>query len=444
MAALPGIEPAPPSAADRPIRRLRTKLKLATQLGEGIDGYILGGLGAALPAITADLKMGPWPTGLIGASALVGIFLGGPLFGWLADRYGRRIVFLTDMLIFLVGSVLQFFVADAWQLFVIRLIMGIAIGGEYAIGAPLLSEYAPRRNRGRLLASLEVSWYVGYMAAFTVGYFLAEVDGGWRWTLGSSTIIALACVALRGGVPESARWLLSKGRRAEAEELIRRYDLDVDVDTELADTVSRNSLRALFAREHLRSTVFASTFWAALVLPYFAIGTFSPQVLTALGLDHALTGSLASNGFAVLGVIAGCLLVERIGRRKLLIPPFWITAAALALIGFWPGAPIPVVIACFVVFSFLNAASSALTAVYPLEVFPTAIRSTGVGFATAMSRVGAAIGTFLFPLALAHLGVGPTLLIGAAVLALGGAVSQRLAPETTGLDLSHASRLTRK
>ncbi|WP_370949488.1 MFS transporter [Amycolatopsis sp. cg5] len=235
--------------------------------------------------------------------------------------------------------------------------------------------------------------------------------------------------------------LLSKGRRDEAEQLIRKFGLDVDVATELADAEGRNSLRALFTREHRRSTLFASTFWAALVLPYFAIGTFSPQVLTALGFgDNALAGSLASNGFAVLGVATGCLLVERIGRRRLLIPPFWITAVALAVIGVWPSAPIVVVVLCFLVFSFLNAASSALTAVYPLEVFPTAIRSTGVGFATAMSRVGAAIGTFLFPLSLHHLGVGPTLLIGAAVLAAGGLVSQRLAPETTGLDLSHASR----
>jgi putative MFS transporter len=98
------------------------------------------------------------------------------------------------------------------------------------------------------------------------------------------------------------------------------------------------------------------------------------------------------------------------------------------------------VVLCFVVFSFFNAASSALTAVYPMEVFPTAIRTTGVGFSAAMSRVGAAIGTFLLPLALDHIGVGPSMLIAAAVLAIGGAVSQFLAPETNGLTLTQAVR----
>ncbi|MFD8544439.1 MFS transporter [Streptomyces sp. NPDC059649] len=422
---------------------LQTKLMLATQIGEGIDGYVIGGIGMAMAAITADLHLSVLMQGLIGASPLIGIFLGGPLFGWLADRIGRRPVFLADMLIFLVGSVLQFFVADGLQLFLIRLVMGIAIGGEYAIGAPLLSEYAPRRNRGRLLASLEVSWYVGYALATVVGALLADMDGGWRWSLASSAVIALVCVALRGGVPESARWLLSKGRRAEAEELIAKYDIEVDVETEVADGGQRGSFRALFSRRHLRSTLFASTFWACLVLPYFAIGTFWTPVFQALGMaDNAALSLIVYSATAVLGVAAGCLVVDRIGRRKLLIPPFWITAGCLALVAVWPKSTAVIVVG-FLFFIFLNAASSALTAVYPLEVFPTSIRTTGVGFATAMSRIGAAIGTFLLPMGLERFGIEFVLLVGAGVLALGGIVSQFLAPETTDLDLAQASRLAR-
>ncbi|WP_369394053.1 MFS transporter [Streptomyces sp. CG1] len=425
-------------------RRLHTKLKLATQIGEGIDGYIIGGIGMAMGALTTDLHLSTVMEGLVGASPLIGIFVGGPLFGRLADRFGRRPVFLMDMLIFLVGSVLQFFVTDGLQLFLIRLVMGIAIGGEYAIGAPLLSEYAPRKGRGRLLASLEISWYLGYALATVVGALFESVHGGWRYTLASSTVIALVCVALRGGVPESARWLLSKGRREEAEQLIARYGIDIDVSAELAETAEpqRQGLRALFSRRHLRSTVFASVFWAALVLPYFAIGTFWTQVFDALNMgDNAVAALLVYSFTAVAGVTAGCLVVDRIGRRKLLIPPFWITAAALAVVAVWPKST-PVIVGGFLFFIFLNAASSALTAVYPLEVFPTSLRATGVGFASAMSRVGAAIGTFLLPMGLNHFGARFVLLVGAAVLALGGLVSHFLAPETTDLDLATAARTT--
>ncbi|MCQ4079244.1 MFS transporter [Streptomyces sp. RB6PN25] len=429
-----------PAAAARERKRLQTKLMLATQIGEGIDGYIIGGIGMAMTAITADLHLSTLDQGLVGASPLIGIFIGGPLFGWLADRTGRRPVFLVDMLIFLLGSLVQFFVTDGMQLIAIRLMMGIAIGGEYAIGAPLLSEYAPRHNRGRLLASLEISWYVGYMLATVVGAAFAGVHGGWRWSLASSAVIAVVCVALRGGVPESARWLLSKGRREEAQELIARYDIEVDVETELADGERQNSLRALFARKHIRGTIFAGTFWACLVLPYFAIGTFWTQVFDALGMGGNATAALLIYSVtAVLGVTAGCLIVDRIGRRKLLVPPFWVTAACLALVAVWPRST-AVIVGGFLFFIFLNAASSALTAVYPLEVFPTSMRSTGVGFAAAMSRVGAAIGTFLLPMGLSHFGVEFVLLVGAGVLALGGLVSHFLAPETTDLDLAQAAR----
>ncbi|WP_406423818.1 MFS transporter [Streptomyces sp. NBC_01589] len=432
------------ATTDHDRKRLLLKLKLATQIGEGLDGYIIGGIGMALAALSHDLHLSTTWQGLVGASPLIGIFVGGPIFGWLADKMGRRPVFMIDMVIFLLGSIVQFFVTDGVQLFVVRLIMGIAIGGEYAIGAPLLSEYAPRRNRGRLLASLEVSWYVGYMVATIVGANLAGVDGGWRWTLGSSAIIAAICLALRGGVPESARWLLSKGRRPEAEKLIAKYGMEIDVEAEVADVEQKNSFRALFSRKHIRSTIFSSTFWAFLVLPYFAIGTFWTQVFDALGLGEDATAALLVYAVtAVLGVILGTLLVDRIGRRKLLIPPFWITAASLAVVAIWPHCA-PVIVIGFLFFIFLNAASSALTAVYPLEVFPTSVRTTGVGFAAAMSRVGAAIGTFLLPIGLDHFGVGFVMWTGAGVLALGGLVSQFLAPETTNMDLAQAARSIRQ
>ncbi|MGW9432361.1 MFS transporter [Streptomyces decoyicus] len=133
---------------------------------------------------------------------------------------------------------------------------------------------------------------------------------------------------------------------------------------------------------------------------------------------------------AVAGVTAGCLVVDRIGRRKLLIPPFWITAVCLALVAVWPSSTPVIVVGFlfFLFFIFLNAASSALTAVYPLEVFPTSLRTTGVGFATAMSRVGAVVGTFLLPMGLDRFGAEFVLPVGAGVLALGGRVSQFLAP----------------
>ncbi|MDI3419181.1 MFS transporter [Streptomyces sp. B-S-A12] len=136
---------------------------------------------------------------------------------------------------------------------------------------------------------------------------------------------------------------------------------------------------------------------------------------------------------------ASLLLIERIGRRKLMIPQQWVCAAVLVVIGLWASEPPAVVLACFLVFAFANAMCTALTGVYPGEIFPTEIRGIGTGFATAFSRVGAALGTFLLPWSMQHLGAGPSMLIAAGVCGVGALVSQALAPETMGRPLSETS-----
>ena len=133
--------------------------------------------------------------------------------------------------------------------------------------------------------------------------------------------------------------------------------------------------------------------------------------------------------------------IERIGRRQQLIGPFWVMTVALLVVGLWGSAPGGVIVACFAAFAFTNALQGNLTAVYPAEVFPTELRSTGIGFTTAFSRIGAAAGTFLLPVGISAIGIGPCMVIAAVICVIGGAVSQVMAPETTGLSLSRTAVL---
>ncbi len=428
---------------DRRVRGFLRQLTFACAWGEGLDGFDLGAISVLLPLITAEFDLTPVEAGLIGASSLIGIFIGAPLAGWLTDRFGRRPVFTVDVLLFVVLGLLQAVVPEWWQLFVVRIALGIAIGAEYSVGAAMLAEFTPARGRGRRISALLVSWYGGYLISVVISYALVDLAGvSWRWVLAVSVVPAVVTVLVRIGFPESPRWLLNHGREREARAVVdARLGGDAYFDRERfgEEEQQAGGYRALFAPGTRGRVLFVAGFWACSVTPYFAILTFAPTVLKALSLPNEALGTIATNAVAAVGALVGMLTIERIGRRRQLIPPFWIMAVALAVVGLWAGAPAAVVVACFAAFSFFNAVQGNLTAVYPIEVLPTEVRSTGVGFAAACSRVGAAAGTFLLPVGLDTIGIGACMVIAAVICVVGAVLSQRLAPETTGEDLHTAS-----
>ncbi|MBV9144009.1 MAG: MFS transporter [Pseudonocardiales bacterium] len=412
------------------------RLTLATAWGEGLDGFDLGVLSVVLVPLSKAFGISPLWAGLIGASSLIGIFFGAPIGGVLTDRFGRKQLFLIDICLFVVFGVLQAFVTESWQLFVVRLLLGIAIGAEYSIGSSMLSEFVPARGRGRRVSYMIVFWYGGYLVSVVAAYGLLDGLGwSWRWTLITSAVPALVVLGLRIGLPESPRWLMLHGRIDEARAIIDRYlggeqhmaEANYDLDT-----TNEAGWRQLFARGMRSRTFFVSTFYICVVTPYFAIATFAPEVFGSLT-------SISLNGFAFIGAIVGMLTIEFIGRRKQLIGPFWVMTVAFLVIGLgrWAGAPPMVLIGAIAVFAFLNAVTGNLTAVYPVEVFPTDVRATGVGIANAFSRIGAAVGTFLLPVGIAAIGLPWCMVVGAAMCAIGAGVSQLFAPETTGKSLSH-------
>jgi MFS transporter, putative metabolite transport protein len=429
-------------------RRFMRRLIAVLLGGMFLDGYILGIIGPVTDEMATDLGLSSLWLGLIASAPLFGIFIGSPLGGWATDKFGRKPMFLVDMALFVVASALQFFagaaqffVDSAVQLFVIRLLMGVAIGGEYSIGFPLMAEFAPARLRGRLLALTVVSWYLGFMAAFLIGHVLITSTGvSWRVVLGSSTLIALVLFFARIGLPESPRWLWNRGRRKEAVTIAHRY---MESYTDMADVEHEDtrpgSFGMLFSRQYWRTTLFTSGFWFCAVAPYFAIATFADSVLEQYGLSGGIAGGIGLSALSVAGAVVTVLLIDKVGRRALTVPPQWLCTAVLAIIGLWVGAPPFVVLALFLTFSFFTVMYGTLTSVYPGEVFPTEVRGIGTGFAAAVSRIGAALGTFLLPWSMANLGASVSMLIAAVIAGIGAALSQWLAPETKGKSLSETA-----
>lgn len=391
----------PVAIDDLPLSKFHVRMTVYTTGGFFIDGYILGIISIALAVWGPQVGLSSLWEGLIGASALIGIFLGSLIFGPIIDRVGRQMMYVTDLMLFIIASVIQLFVVEPWQLFRPAIGHGIAIGIDYAIGPSLLSEMLPRRYRGTLLACLNATYTLGFVVAFVVGFALRSAlgSGSWRWMLVSSVVPAVVILLLRLGSPESPRWLAAHGQHAKAQEVLRKHFGDNVILGEEPAGRQRTRIAELFNRRWRRRTIFASVFWLCQVMPYFALFTLLPTVLKSLGLSNEFTGGLALNGFQLAGGIVGVVVMNMLSRRTFVIWSFVILAISLGLLGFIPHPTSILVIIAFAVFAFVVSAAGNLESVYPAEMFPTEMRATGVGFAAAMSRVGAAIGTFLLPLA---------------------------------------------
>jgi putative MFS transporter len=438
-AAAPGYE----TTSDAFKKRFMWRLIIVLVGGMLLDGYILGVIGPVTPTLVQELGLTSAEVGLVAAMALLGILVGSPLGGWAADKWGRKPLFMIDISLFVVASVIQLFVGTALLLMIVRFLMGIAIGAEYSVGWPMMSEFSPARIRGRLMASVNLAWYSGFAIGYALAYVLSlpSIAVPWRWILGSSTIIAIALLLGRIGLPESPRWLWNKGRKEEARQLAHKYMVDSHelVDIEHEEVHKKATFSELFSPSYIRGTVFVSWFWFCNVLPFFGIATFADEVLNEYGLSGGLAGGVGLSLLAVVGVAVTMALIDKAGRRVFTVPPQWIMLVIFLILGLWSGAPAPVVLGLFLIFSFLNAMNGVLTSVYPGEVFPTEVRGIGTGFAAAVSRLGAAAGTFLLPVGIATIGISPVLLILAVIVASGAIVSQLWAPETKGKSLSETA-----
>ncbi|MFC0436963.1 MFS transporter [Kutzneria buriramensis] len=428
---------------DAPVTGFHRKLTAACSGGPLLDGYLLGIVGIALTGITTELHISTTTSAVIGVAALVGMFFGGLVFGPITDRIGRKPMYTVDLLVLLLASLLSVFVTSAWQLIVLRFAIGVAIAADYPIATALLTEWLPRKRRAGLFASVIIIWYVGTALAYLVGYLITAVvgDGGWRWMLGSAAVLAGVIFLLRLGTPESPRWLVGAGRSEQAREVIERA---VGVRVSAADLADvprdgeRGSLLELFRGGHLRRMAFVVVFFTCAIIPLFALLTFGPQLLGAFGLG---TGNAANLGTALINLVfaIGCLpamkLLETVGRRRTIIWSFGLMVLPLLALGVWAHAPAPFAVACFCLYALFSGGPGILEWGYPNELFPTRVRAAALGVAIALTRFGAAVGTFLVPLALTSLGTSATLSLGAGITFIGFLACLAWAEETRHLSL---------
>ena len=435
--------------------------------GKFFEGLVVFMTGVALPLIAKTFSLGAFELSIVTATSLFGILIGATLLGGMADIFGRKTMFIAEMALFTVFLVALTFAQSFIWLVVCLFGIGMALGCDYPTAHMVISEAVPSRGRGGLVLGAFAFQAVGAICGAGLGFiilsFYPQLDA-WRWMFAAAILPAIAVVSGRFFICDSAHWLVSRGRMQEAEaethKLLKRepqYPKLVQLhDPHVAHDGGRKEperhIAVLFDAQHRRATLLASVPWFLQDLSTYGIGIFTPVILAAtIGTAGAVTDVpsivhkvlLSAQGTAMLdvllivGILAAILLVERAGRIKLQIFGFigcavGLGLAALSLVG--GGHNMPLLFAGFMLFNFMtNLGPNAQTYLLAGEVFPTAIRGYGAGFAASFAKIGAVLTAFLFPILLKAIGTQALLMCLIVASLLGAIATWAWRVETRGV-----------
>lgn len=431
-----------------PLNRFHFKITALTFGAHLTDGYIIGLIGMVFTLITPIMHLNSFWQGAIGSAVLIGLFLGSLLFGFISDKLGRQKIFCISFILVLIGSLAQFYANTPLELFLCRVLIGFGLGGDYTVGHALLAEFLPRKSRGAILGSFSVVWTFGYVLATFIAKFAIDLDLGpdtWRYLLASTAIPAAIILVARIGTPESPRWLMQHGRVQEARDVVRKYfGPNVTIENEMdrdSHQQSFSSVKLLFSQKYIKRTLFNCIFFTCIVMPYFAIYTFLPMILDVMKLSNDFTTETILNLMLLVGAVIGIYCTYKFSRRGFLIYSFVLLSLGLFLITILPETFNWAIVLIFSGFTIVLSAVSNLVGVFPAESFPTEVRSSGIGVATAVSRLGSAASTFILPISLLQVGMTGTMLLLVLILVFGTIISILWAPETKNLSLVEASEV---
>jgi MFS transporter, putative metabolite transport protein len=460
-----------------PMTGMQWRIWSLAATGKFFEGFVVFMTGVALPLITREFHIAPAENGIISAASLAGILVGAVLLGGLSDYFGRKRMFIAEMIIFCAFLALLLLCSNFLSVAICLFGLGLALGCDYPTAHMIISESIPSSARGKLVLGAFGFQALGALAGTGVGCLVLVLVpdlSAWRWMYATALVPALAVTIARFFIVESPNWLAVRGAHEEAEKSVTRllqrepqYPSKVMlVRPETAGEGkprSQPSFLALFNSRNRRATIFASVPWFIQDLGTYGIGIFTPIILAAAlggGADHVRSLSdliansiLAAKGAAlidvllIVGIIFAVVLADRWGRIRLQIIGFIGCAAGLLLasfsIDFEGQTKIVLIFAGFMLFDFMtNLGPNAQTYLIAGEVFPTEVRGMGAGFAAAFAKIGAVATAFLFPILLDTIGTR-ALLYGLVVTSiLGAIVTWVYRIETTGVNLDEIGRET--
>lgn len=400
-----------------PFTRRHLRLVVGSGAGWALDAMDVGLISFVMAALAAQWQLSPGQVSWLASVGFAGMAVGAVIGGRLADRIGRRGVFVATLVIYGLATGASALAGGLAVLLVLRFVVGLGLGAELPVASTLVSEYAPARIRGRVVVALEAFWAVGWIAAALLGYVVVrDHPDGWRWALAIGAVPALYAIVVRRTLPESVRFLESKGRYDEAERVVRQYESSAGVPAPAAaaqevaasprtptperaptGATARRSMTELFAGRLRRRTAALWAVWFFVNFAYYGAFIWLPSLLVRSGLT--LTTSFGYTLVITLaqlpGYLVAAVLIEKWGRRATLAAFLAGSAVSAGLFALSTSTATVLLSGCLLSF-FALGAWGAVYAVTP-EIYPTPLRATGAGAAAGFGRIASILAPLSVP-----------------------------------------------
>lgn len=364
------------------------------------DGYDLAINGVVLPLLMVEWGLTAMQAGMLASTALAGMMFGAMIFGSLADKIGRKKVIMICIVLFSGLTFAGGFASNPTEFAILRFLAGLGIGGVMPNLVALTSEYAPIRMRSTLVTGMFSGYAVGGVMAALLGSWFTP-DFGWQIMFFIAGIPLFLLPVIWKFLPESLTFIVQQNRQAEAREIVRRLEPTITVketttfELDKVDVPESASVMSLFRRGRTMNTIL---FWIAFftcLLTMYALSSWLPKLMMAAGysMDNSLMFMMVMNIGAVIGIIGGGILADRFHLKPVLMCLGVMGAVVMSLMGFQSNEFLLYILV------FLAGAASIgsqmLLYSYVAQFYPLAVRSTGIGWSSAIGRMGAIIGPIL-------------------------------------------------
>lgn len=411
--------------------RRPTRYIVLAAMGAFLDGYDLLVIGIALLTLKGYFGLGAAQTGALTAAAFAGMAIGSFFFGSIADRLGRKPLFIADLILFVLAAIASGLTQNVAQLIALRFIIGLAIGIDMPTSTAILAEFSGDRNRGKNGVFMQAFWFMGGLAATIVGllFYLYAGSDAWRWALMSGAVPAAVVLIMRQGMPETDYWLnlQRSGDGPSSHESRRERRKPAGSFSELVES-------------HPKPVIFLTAYWFMANLTGSSLLLYTPSIARD---SFGLTGTATyvfSGGLTICYTLALLIIAFKIvdtSGRKTVALVGWIGVCVMTVVLAFSGDVEIVMVVAFAIGTILlQAAANGPFWPWSVELFPTRLRGTGQGVASAAGKVGGFIGTAVFPAIIALLGWQMSMFTFAFLFLIGILVIAVLAPETKGSRLA--------